>query len=70
MLASIVKFHNVDVSHRALDLAERLVDLRLSTADRHPFLHFSAGTLKFLGDEFFVWKDSLILRGEHSRSLF
>src|SRR5882724_12478290 len=65
MLASVVKFHNADVSDRALDLAERLVDLTLSTADRHPILQFSAGALKFLCDEFFVWKDSLILRGEN-----
>lgn len=37
----------------------------LSTADRRPFLQFSAGAFKFLGDELFVWKDSLILSGEH-----
>ena len=61
MLASIVKFHNVDVSHRALDLAERLVDIPLNTGDRHSLLQFSAGALKFLGDEFFVWKDSLVV---------
>ena len=32
---------------------------------RRSFPQFSAGAFKFLGDEFFVWKDSLILGGEH-----
>jgi hypothetical protein len=33
--------------------------------DRTAFLQLSAGALKFLRDEFFVWKDRLILHGEH-----
>jgi hypothetical protein len=37
----------------------------LSSGDRCPFFQFVAGAFKFVGDELFVWKDSLILRGEH-----
>jgi hypothetical protein len=29
-----------------------------------PFLQFPAGAFKFIGDEVFVWKDSLIFSGE------
>jgi hypothetical protein len=28
-------------------------------------LQLAAGAFKFFGNEFFVWKDSLILSGEH-----
>ena len=31
----------------------------------HSFLQFPAGAFKFLGDEILLWKDSLILGGEH-----
>ena len=37
----------------------------LSTVDRRRFLQFPAGASKFLSDELFIWKDSLILSGEH-----
>ena len=30
-----------------------------------PFFQFLTGAFKFVGEELFVWKDSLILGGEH-----
>lgn len=33
--------------------------------DNRPFLQLPPGAPKFLGDGLFVWKDSLILSGEH-----
>ena len=41
--------------------------LRLTWEVRKPFsfFYFLAGAFEFLGDELFVGKDSLILRGEH-----
>jgi hypothetical protein len=35
------------------------------SADGCSVVQFSAGAFKFLGDELFVWKDSLILGGEY-----
>jgi hypothetical protein len=43
----------------------KIGQISLGLAERPSFLQFPAGAFKFLGDEFVVRKDGLILGGEH-----
>src|SRR5580658_3000878 len=48
-----------------MDIPSGFSIVEVAEVGRHAFLELSAGALKFVGNELFVWKDSLVLSGEH-----
>jgi hypothetical protein len=47
-----------------MDILSGFSFVKIADFGRRAFLQFSAGAFKFVGNELFVWKDSLVLAGE------